>query len=42
MGGLGSYFHSRSSDGWVGGDRVFIPGALNGGWLGIVFTFPEL
>ena len=45
VGGWGSYLHSRSSDGCVGGDRVFIPGALTGGWVGgwgIVSSFPEL
>ena len=26
----------------MGGDRVFIPGALNNGWVGIVSSFPEL
>ena len=34
MGGWGSYFRSRSSDWWVGGDRVFISGVLMGGRVG--------
>ena len=41
-GGWGSCLHSRSFDAWVGWDRIFIPGALTGGWVGIVFSFPEV
>ena len=33
MGGWGSCLHSRSFDGCVGGIRVFVPGALMGGWV---------